>query len=390
VALSNAPTAAQTVTFTTRRMTNAVNVAVDKSTAVQPSSALAAAGLAAQFKLTRAVTSEQDVVFTLGGTGVRNTDYKVFAVVNGSDVELTPDGGGNFTATFPTNAKTLIIKVAPLYIGTLTASRTVILTLSAPALHSGYELGAKTTATVTIAANASTISVARNGSMVEATQSTGKYTISRSGSTAGALTVTFTLGGTSTPGTDYTVTGATLVDAGTGTYSVLIAAGKTGAVVSLKTVKDTNRTEGTETVDLTVVAGPYNLPATQPASFSITDYTGNIRPTLSQKLVATIPAADPYTLTLDSSNLATYLNTNDADGDAVSYKITGITVGTLTIDGVAWDAVTHATFTSASTVVWTLPAAGATKGKAITAFTVAASDGIDLSSPLSFRVLLTA
>lgn len=390
VALSNNPTAAQTVTFTTRRVTNAVNVSVVKSTAVQPSSAIATDGTAAQFRLTRAITSEQDVVFTLGGTGVYNTDYKVYAVVNGVDVQLTPDGSDNFTATFPSGAKSLIIKVVPLYISTVTASRTVILTLSPAAANSGYELGTKTTATVTIAANSPTIAVSKSGAMVESSQSTGKYVISRSGSTAGALTVTFTLGGTSTPGTDYTVTGADLVDAGTGTYSVLIGAGKKSATISLKTVKDTLRTEGTETVDLTVVAGPYVLPVTQPLSFSITDYTGNAAPTLSQKAIPSIPAADPYTLTLDTSNLATYLTTTDTDGDAITYTITAVPIGTLTINGDAWNADTNATFTSASTVVWTIPAAGATTNTSITAFTLDATDGIATTAAVDFRVKLLA
>ncbi len=78
------------------------------------------------------------------------------------------------------------------------------------------------------------------------------YTFTRTGSTSDPITVDFRVGGTATPGSDYSVTGADSFTATAG--AVTIAAGSATATV---TIDPTNETfvELDETVTLTVVAG---------------------------------------------------------------------------------------------------------------------------------------
>jgi hypothetical protein len=73
---------------------------------------------------------------------------------------------------------------------------------------------------------------------------TGVFTVSRTGGTATALTVSYTVGGTATPGSDYTALGG----------SVTILAGSATATVTVTPVNDT-QVEGEETVVLTLSAG---------------------------------------------------------------------------------------------------------------------------------------
>jgi hypothetical protein len=78
------------------------------------------------------------------------------------------------------------------------------------------------------------------------------YTFTRSGATAGALSVNFTVGGTATYNTDYTQIGAGSFTATSGT--VTIAANQTTAMVMADPTPDT-LVEPDETVILTVTAG---------------------------------------------------------------------------------------------------------------------------------------
>ncbi len=90
------------------------------------------------------------------------------------------------------------------------------------------------------------------------TGSAASFFLSRTGSTASALTVNFTIGGTATNGTDYAAV------AGTAT----IAAGATGVDVPITPTNDA-LAEGTETIVLTLAAGAYGRGA--PATFYLND-----------------------------------------------------------------------------------------------------------------------
>ena len=74
-----------------------------------------------------------------------------------------------------------------------------------------------------------------------ATPNTGTFTVSRTGSTAAALTVNYTVGGTASGGTDYT----------TIPTSVVIPAGSASATITVTPVDDTV-SEGDETVVVTL------------------------------------------------------------------------------------------------------------------------------------------
>jgi Ca2+-binding RTX toxin-like protein len=95
------------------------------------------------------------------------------------------------------------------------------------------------------------------------------YTFTREGSTAAALTVNFSVGGTATFNTDYTQTGAATFNATSGT--VVIPVGSSTATVTLDPTTDTT-VEPNETAILTVIAGTsYDIGAPAAATGTITN-----------------------------------------------------------------------------------------------------------------------
>ena len=96
------------------------------------------------------------------------------------------------------------------------------------------------------------------------------FTLTRTGSTAGALTVALTWGGAATYGADYTVSvaGGTL---GAGGTSITLADGVASATITIVPVDDA-AVESAETVTLTVAAGDaYTVGSPASASGSIAD-----------------------------------------------------------------------------------------------------------------------
>ncbi len=130
------------------------------------------------------------------------------------------------------------------------------------------------------------------------------YTFTRLGSTTGALTANFTVGGTATFNTDYTQSGAASFTATTGT--VTFAAGSATATVTIHLTGDTV-VEDNETVVLTVVAGTgYNAPGDPGyASGHVGTQTG------------TISNDDTATLTLSGG-----IAKNEGNSGTVSYTFT--------------------------------------------------------------------
>ena len=95
------------------------------------------------------------------------------------------------------------------------------------------------------------------------------YTFTREGSTAAALTVNFSVGGTATFNTDYTQTGAATFNATSGT--VVIPIGSSTATVTLDPAADIT-VEGNETAVLTVISGTsYDVGTPASASGTITN-----------------------------------------------------------------------------------------------------------------------
>jgi hypothetical protein len=139
----------------------------------------------------------------------------------------------------------------------------VVLTLSA---NAAYTVGSPSSATVTIADNDSppplpTVTVTATDANASESGDTGTFTVSRTGSTATALTVNYSLGGTAGNGSDYqTLSG-----------SVTIAAGASSANITVTPVDDTI-VEGNETVVLAISANAaYTIGSPGSATVTIAD-----------------------------------------------------------------------------------------------------------------------
>ncbi len=111
-----------------------------------------------------------------------------------------------------------------------------------------------------------TVSISSNGSPSESGSVAGTFTISRNGATtAGALTVNFTVSGTAT-GSDYTVTGGNFTNG-----TVTIPDGESSVSITVTPVEDAI-TEPSETVQLVIAtSNNYLLGSNNTASLTITD-----------------------------------------------------------------------------------------------------------------------
>jgi subtilisin family serine protease/Ca2+-binding RTX toxin-like protein len=141
----------------------------------------------------------------------------------------------------------------------------------------------------------------------------GQYTLSRTGSTASALTVNVAMGGTATNGADYTTIPAT----------VTFAAGAATAVVNLSVIDDTFA-EGTETATLTVLAGSGYIPGSLGNKSNPAASNGNarVRPSSS----ATVSIADNETgggepITLNAVDSGWYDSTGFHDPSNTNYIV---------------------------------------------------------------------
>ena len=203
------------------------------------------AGNTGTFRLTRAgsatlLAAPLTVTFTLTGTAVNGTDY--------TNLPLT--------ATFPAGQPSVDVVVTPSVDATVEGAESVILTLTNAA---PYDLGVEF-ATITITdTNTPLVSVtAFDSTAAETGNNRGTFRFARTGSTAASLTVTFTVAGTATNGTDYQSLPVT-VTFGVGQAEVDLTVAPTQDGVA----------EGSETVVVTVTDGAaYDVGA--PASATVT------------------------------------------------------------------------------------------------------------------------
>jgi hypothetical protein len=222
--------------------TNLVSVAATDALAAE----LGADGTGT-FTLTRSgdaalLAAPLTVTFTLSGTAVNGTDY--------TNVPLS--------ATFAAGVASATVVVTPLADGTTEGAETVLLTLGDT---TPYEVGSPASATVTI--NDTTtplVSVTAFDSTATEAGDTGTFRFTRTGSTAAPLTVTYTVAGTATAGSDYTAL----------TLSVVIPAGLTSVDVLVTPLPDADATEIAETLIVNVTDGAaYDLGATPSATVTI-------------------------------------------------------------------------------------------------------------------------
>lgn len=198
------------------------------------------------FRLTRAgsvtlLALPLTVSFTISGTATNGIDYQNIAG----------------TATFLAGQATVDVVVRPIADATTEGSESVILTITSA---SPYELGSPLSATVTITdTDSPLVSVtAFDSTASEIGPDLGTFRFSRTGSTAAALTIAFTVTGTATNGTDYQSLPLT----------VTFAAGQATFDLFVVPLPDTIA-EGSETVIVTVTDGAaYDLGA--PATATVT------------------------------------------------------------------------------------------------------------------------
>jgi VCBS repeat-containing protein len=182
----------------------------------------------------------------------------------------------------------------------------------------------------------------------------GRFTLTRGGDLSSSLTVSYTLGGTATNGTDY----ASL------SGSVTFAANQNTAVVTVTPITD-NSAEGTETVVLTLSAGgsTYLVGTPSSATVSIRD---NATP---------VAHADSYSLPHDRTFTAGSVLANDTDADVIDTLTatlgTGPSHGTLTLhaDG-SFVYAPNAGYTGSDSFTYTASDGLATSGSATVSLTV--------------------
>ncbi len=184
------------------------------------------AGETGLFTITRtgATTAALTVNFTASGTAVSGTDYANLPT----------------SVVIAVGASSATVLVTPIDDSIIEPAKTVVLTLAAGV----YTIGTPASATVTIADDEPVISIVASDPGAAEPSEPGAFTVTRTGSTLGNLTVNVGIAGTAAAGSDYTPLAS----------SVVIPAGAASSIVPVTPLPDT-LSEGNETVTLTALAG---------------------------------------------------------------------------------------------------------------------------------------
>ena len=187
------------------------------------------------------------VNYGVGGTAINDTDYALIGT----------------SVTIPGGSTSADITITPLADALTEVDESVTLTVTASA---GYVIGASSAATVTIhdATAATLVSVTATDPVAsESGADTGTFRFARTGSTASALTVSYSVGGTATNGVDYTaISGTAVIPATQSSVNLTIVPIADGVV------------EGSETVIVTVTdTAAYDLGTPASATITIGDTT---------------------------------------------------------------------------------------------------------------------
>ncbi|BCU78329.1 hypothetical protein llg_30440 [Luteolibacter sp. LG18] len=177
------------------------------------------------------------------GSALAVTMQSVTGTATSADYTLAPAISSN-TLTIPAGASSLDVTVTPKTDTSAEGPETVRLLM---AQNASYVIGGSQEATVTILDNDTTVPkvsiVAAVPTTVENSGSPALLTVSRTGSTAAALTVNYSVTGTATSGSDFTALPG----------SVTIPAGASSVDIPVATVND-NASETNETVVVTLAS----------------------------------------------------------------------------------------------------------------------------------------
>ena len=220
-----------------------------------------------RFSVKGTVAGTISVPFSIGGTAIVTTDYTVAMPASPTGSTFNPATGTGTLVMTGTGTNVLDVTINTVNNAVLEDIKTVTCTLTPGASFTSY--GPTSSASIWLRDDDqpnvwvdAQVSTGGSDRVTEGSSTTPiKFYISRTGATTGALTVNFSLSGTATPGTDYTVTtGATLTfDNPTGTGVLTIPAGLQGADVPLS-ISTTNDVifEGTETIVFHLTPGAYS------------------------------------------------------------------------------------------------------------------------------------
>jgi len=224
-----------------------------------------------RFSIKGSLAGTVGVPFSLSGTAVRGVDYQVTLPTSpaGSTYDAATGTGVIQMNSSGSVASTVDLTLVPINDTELEDIETIICTLQPSAAISTF--GPNSTAsiwlrdndqpTVWVDSQVGTTSATINRVTEGSTTTNLKFYLSRTGSTAAALTVHFSLQGTATPGSDFTVTtsGTLTFNNASRTGSLTIPASASGANVNLSVASsDDALVEGVETIILQLEPGPYS------------------------------------------------------------------------------------------------------------------------------------
>ncbi len=250
------------------------------SLAVAPAAVNENSGLALLYTFSRTgdISAPLTVSYDVGGTASLGSDY------NGIPTVGTPK-----SLTIAAGAASATLSVTPVGDLTVESNETVVLTLQA---GSGYTVASSAPVvgtilnddrpTVTLTLAPSTVTESGSDNLV--------YTFTRSVATADPLTVSYSLGGTASPGNDYSG-----LASGIGTRTVTIAAGSGSSQVVVDPIDDTT-IESHETVVLTLLSNSaYTVGTTSPITGTISNDDSNPPPTSGADTLTFTPSQDTLT-----------------------------------------------------------------------------------------------
>lgn len=219
---------------------------------------------AGTFRLTRTGDNSQDLVVNVN-TALGGATKGVVGPPATNDYYFTPDylaGSNGFsTFTIPADSSTLDITVTPVVDTSSEGPETVILQLGP---GNGYLVGSDSAATVVIADDDTALPkvdlAVTTPATTENSASPAVFAISRTGSTAAALTVNYAVSGTATSGSDFTaLTGSVTIPAGNASATVEVASINDSISENLETVIVTLSTNAAYVIDPLAMAGTASI-----------------------------------------------------------------------------------------------------------------------------------